>query len=150
MKRLRDLFPKKNNVKVTDEKERMSTSGAILTVSENTLIQIFHEHKLELLEKDSGYIIESVYGARENGPLTEQQRAIHNKINPIVNKIYDMLKLKKETAEQKQTLQFFIRLNLVLKILLMIELFKNNSDQKSAHKNRIEKTLEEMEACGHA
>jgi hypothetical protein len=150
MKKFRDLFPRKKKAAVTDEKGMMSISDEILKIIDNTLLQIFIEHKLALLENDPGYVIQSVCGPNEREPLNQEQMTIHNQINPAIHKIYDMLKIEKLSREQKQTILFFIRFMMVLKILFMIELYKNNRHQKSAHKNKIKNKLEEMEACGHA
>lgn len=128
----------------------MSITSEIVTKSETVLMQIFDEHKMELLEKDSDYIIQSVCGSSDHGPLTKQQMAIHNKINPAVHEICDMLKIEGQDTEQKQAILFIIRLMIVMKILFMIELFKNNRNQKLTHKNNIKETLEEMETFGHA
>ncbi len=128
----------------------MSTTRAILKESENALMQIFDEPRLELLDKDADYIIHSVCGLSEKGCITKQQIDIHNRINPAVVKIYDMLKLDKQTAEQEQSTMFIIRLTMVLKMLLMMELFRNRINQRSKLNNIRQKELEEMEAFGHA
>ena len=61
-----------------------------------------------------------------------------------------MLKLDKQTIDQEQSIMFIIRLTMVLKMLLMMELFRNRINQRNNLKNTRQKELEEMEACGHA
>ncbi len=150
MKRIRELFSRKNKAKIAEPQDMMSTTRAILKESENTLMQIFDEHRLELLDKDADYIIHSVCGLSQRGCLTKQQIDIHNKVNPAIVKIYEMLKLDKQTVEQEQSIMFIIRLTMVLKMLLMMELFRNRINQRNNLENTRQKELEEMEACGHA
>ena len=65
MKRIRELFSRKNKAKIAEPQDMMSTTRAILKESENTMMQIFDEHRLELLDKDADYIIHSVCGLSE-------------------------------------------------------------------------------------
>ena len=150
MKILQILFNKKDKVKVADAKDTMSITRAILKESDTTLLRIFDEYKMELLDKDSDYIIYSVCGSSEKGPLTKQQMAIHNHINPAINKMCDLLRIEELSEERKQTIRFVIRLMVALKILFMMEVFKNVRNQDLVHKGNIQETLEKMETLGHA
>ena len=120
---------------------------AALTRSEDALLQIFNDHKMELLDKDADYIIYSVCRADGNGPLTKEQIDIHDRIAPAVNKIYDLLGIENLSREQHQTITFIIRFMMALEMLFMLELFKNKRNQELAY-DRI--ALEGMKAVGNA
>jgi hypothetical protein len=147
MKIWQELLIKNNNNQATDELDMMSTTRAIMARSEDTLLQIFNDHKMELLDKDADYIIYSVCRSNGNGPLTKEQMDIHDKINPAINKIYDLLEIKNLSREQQQTILFIIRFMMALEMLFMMEFFKNKRNQELEHKKNM---LEEMKTIGHA
>lgn len=150
MKILQNLFSRKNKAGFVDEKEMMSHTRAILEISEKALLRIFDNHKQELLDKDRNYIIESICGTTGHGPLTEQQKAIHNQVSSAINGIYDLLRIDVLPQEQQQTILFIVRYMIVMKIMFMIELLKNKMNGKPDHQTSSMESLEEMKVLGHA
>jgi hypothetical protein len=146
----RYLFAKKNQAILADEENIMATTLAILTKSETILNRIFNDHKMELLGKDPGYVIYSVFGMNEKGPLTEEQAVIHGKIDPVISSMIDMLEIEHLAANRKMAILFIVRMMMVHKLLFMMELFKNTTNQQSTHKQNRQQTLEEMDTLGHA
>jgi hypothetical protein len=136
-----------NSIKAAAERDMLSMARNILTRSEVALVQIFNDHKMNLLDKDADYIIYSVCRSDGIGPLTKEQMDIHDKINPAINEIYDLLKIENLSQEQQQTIMFIIRFMMAVEMMFMMELFKNKRNQELAH-DRI--ALEGMKAVGHA
>jgi hypothetical protein len=127
-----------------------STIAAILKNSGSVLFAVFDDHKLGLINKDTDYIIQAVCGVGVQGPLTEQQKAIHDKIAPAVAEICDLMQLGNLSKEKKQVVLFMIRFMMAMKILFMVELFKNKINGEMALRETIGKSLEAMKTVGCA
>jgi len=134
-----------------NEPFKSSAIPAILTKIEKTLKQIINDHKMTLLDKDVGYVIDTVCGSSGKGTPTECQVDIYNKINPTINEIYDLLGIANLSRQQQQDGLFVIRYMMVLKILFLMEYFKNMQNQNTIQKKSdVAAALEEMEALGNA
>jgi hypothetical protein len=102
------------------------------------------------LDKDPIYIISSVCGLDKRGPLTDQQRAIYDKIMPSVNGIFEVLRIKNLPEEQKAAILFIIRLLIVFKIMFMMELFKNKRTRIKTDEKNIQDALRDINTVGRA
>lgn len=144
------LFPKKNRAGAATDENIMAMARAILTNSETILNRIFDDHKMVLSGKDPDYVIYSIFGMNPKRALTEEQMAIHRKIDPVICRMMDTLEIQHLSAGQKMAILFIVRLMMAHKLLFMIELFKNEASRQSAQKQHIQKMLKEMETVGHA
>ena len=124
----------------------MVTARTIMAVSEDTVSSIFDQYKMVLLDKNIDYVIYAVCGAT---PLTREQMDIYRRVNLAVDKIYDLLKLDNLFREEKKDILLIIRSMLEVKILFMMELFKNNRNQKLAMKENLS-SLKNIKSYGHA
>ncbi len=150
MKMWEYLFPKKNQAGAATGENIMAMARTILTNSETIINRIFDDHKMGLLDKDPDYVIYSIFGMNVKRALTEEQMAIHRKIDPVICRMIDALEIQHLSASQKMAILFIVRLMMAHKLLFMIELFKNETSRQSAQKQHIQKMLKEMETVGHA
>jgi len=150
MDRLKNIFMGKTHGESEEKMDVESTIAAILKSSGNVLFAVFDDHKLGLINKDTDYVIQAICGVGVEGPLTEQQKAIHDKIAPAVAEIYDLMHLGNLTPEKKQVVLFMIRFMMAMKILFMVELFKNKINGEVALRETIGKSLEAMKTVGCA
>ena len=144
------LFTKKNRDEIAAGENVMATASAIMTKSESILNRIFDDYKMMLLNKEPDFVIFSVFGMNRNGALTEEQSAIHGKIDPVVRHMIDIMGIEHMTAGQKMAILFIIRMMMAHKLLFMMELLRNATNRRSANRHAMQKKLEEMETLGHA
>jgi len=144
------LFGGKKKTVAAGNENLIAYARTAMKKSDETILAIFNDHCLSLLDKNADYIIFSVCGADANGSLTSEQAAIFSRVNPAVMNIYNKLKLEAMSAEQQETILFIIRFLTALKILYMMEMFRNLKKDKEAMQKNVRKRLEEMDACGHA
>ncbi len=150
MERLRKIFKGKTQGESEEKVDAESIIAAILKSSGSVLFAVFDDHKLGLVDKDTDYIIQAVCGVGVQGPLTEQQKAIHDKIAPAVTEICDLMQLGDLPPEKKQVILFMVRFMMAMKILFMVELFKNKINGEAALRGVVEKSLAGMKTVGCA
>jgi hypothetical protein len=136
--------------KTAEGKKLVPLTGAIFSMVKAAVSQVFVDHKLELLDKEPSYIISSVFGAGERGPLTNQQQMIHDKVNPAVCSISEALKTDQMSVEQKSAILFITRMLIVFKIMFTMELFRNKWRHITTQEKDIQESLEKMKVIGNA
>ncbi|MBW2091631.1 MAG: hypothetical protein JRI34_05845 [Deltaproteobacteria bacterium] len=124
----------------------MAITKVIGPLIDKTVNEIFITHKNELLAKPITHIVPAVWGAKLGGELTDEQKAIHNKILPVIKEIFAALDLKGLDKSQEFTIGYLLRSLFVAKITYMIEALKNQINLKE----EAARTLEQVKPAGNA
>ena len=144
------LFARRKQTEITNDRNIMKKACVILAESEAIINCIFESHKKDLLSKTPDFIIYSVFGVSKEGMLSEDQMAIHRKIDPFVYQVAGMLGIESLNTSERMAILFIIRMMIANKLLYMMELLKNTTNRQSSAKRSTQKTLEEMDTVGNA
>ena len=147
---LKYLFAREKQTEITNNTDVMEKACVILAESESIINRVFEDHKTDMLSKDPDYVIYSVLGVSKIGMLTEDQMAIHRKIDSVVHQVAAMLRIESLGASERIAILFIMRMMIANKLLYMMELLKNTTNRQSSTKRNMQNTLEEMDAAGHA
>jgi len=108
--------------------------------------EVFRSHFARLIEEPLSYIVYAVWGTKNNGTLTSDQKAINNKIEHIIKKLEPILKLNSLGSSQKFAIQYIMRELIITKLVFMVEMLREKvrvSEEKDID-------LENIEPFGHA
>lgn len=105
----------------------MSISRAIRPMVDKVTLEVFTEFKETLMNEPVTYIIPAVWGAKENGEMTEVQIEINRRVAPVVEGVVDALGLQALDEAQEFAIAFIVRDLIVSKIIYMIESYKNKT-----------------------
>ncbi|GEM_PF-6942672 len=109
--------------------------------------EIFQASHARLMSEPLSYIVYAVWGIRKNGNLTSDQKAINDKIEPLIMKLSPLLKLDLLDDPQKYAIQCILREMIITKLIFMTEMCK----EKIKGANEIDfLALQNLEPLGHA
>lgn len=128
----------------------MKLAESVGSLIDQTAVDIFQTHVIELLNKPITYIIPAVWGAHENGALSSAQEQMNRSISPVVEDIIQTLQVDSLSESQIFALGYLIRGLLVSKITYMIEKLKNQLIEKIIADCRRNESLSDVETLGNA
>lgn len=102
-------------------------SAVALNIEENIeeiCRSIFRAYAGELAKQPASYIICSIWGVNAEGELTDNQKAIHEMLQPVVEQIFKSLALEDLDPGRETGIDYLIRCFVISKMLLMVTLFK--------------------------
>lgn len=108
--------------------------------------EVFRSHFARLVEEPLSYIVYAVWGVKKNGTLTNDQRTINERIEPIIKKMEPLLNLDALDSSQRYAIQYIMRELIITKIAFMVEMLREKI--KNSEENEID--LENVEPFGHA
>ena len=92
---------------------------------DKTANDVFLAHKDILLAEPITYIVPAVWGASNDGKLTENQEEINRRITPVIRETLEVLDTANLSDSQSFAISFMIRGLIISKITYMIEALKN-------------------------
>ncbi|HOI73630.1 MAG TPA: hypothetical protein PLO63_05720 [Syntrophales bacterium] len=111
--------------------------------------EIFNEYGNILLESNTEYLIESVWGVGIRKDLNEVQNSIHEKIIPVIDDVFNILMIKEISQAQILSIYYLVRSLITSRLMHMIDLLRL-AVKKDTKQQDIIKMLMDAEAIGHA
>jgi len=103
----------------------MRISRVIGPLIDKTAEEIFISYKTRLLSEPIIYIVPAVWGAKKEGELEDTQKEINIKVIPVINELFDALRIRDLSGAQEFAIGFIIRGLIISKITYMIEAVRN-------------------------
>jgi hypothetical protein len=133
------------------KKTRESVSPTILAAQISPLLdelnhKIFLEHQSSLMNEPIDYVVPAVWGAKKDGKLTTEQREMHQKILPYIQKILSILALD-DLEEPKHFAVDFLLRGLIINRLTYTISMAHNRGLKAEPGSEL---LENLETVGTA
>ncbi len=102
----------------------------------NAAKDVFLTNKMTLLEEPLTYIVPAVWGVVKDGTITEEQRRMHETLEPTVREVLRLFSYDRLTDSQKHAASFIVRDLIVSKVVYMIQIYKialggNFEDEKN-------------------
>jgi len=82
---------------------------------------LFTSYKTELLSEPVTYIISAVWGKKEHGNLTADQKEIHANISVIIDDIIEILGIELVNDAQRFGIEYLIRGLIISKVTYLFE-----------------------------
>jgi len=148
MKVLKNFFSK---IRSQEEPEDiMKIANIIGPLLDGVVNDIFMTYRMELLSEPITYIVPAIWGAKKEGELTSIQKDINVRAVPVINKVFDLLRMKKIGNDQEFALYFLIRGIIIAKITFMIEAFRSRLSERSMDKQSLKDALMHFKPHGSA
>jgi len=128
----------------------MRIAGAIGPLIEEAVRDVFATYRPVLVSEPITYIVPAVWGAKKDGELTEAQKEIHARINPVIEKIFRSLEMIDLECDQEFALYFLIRGIMISKLVYMIEAFKGRRHERTIEEQNMKEALMQYKPVGHA
>ena len=119
----------------------MQIADIIGPMIEKAVWDIFVGYRVELLSEEITFIIPAIWGAKKDGELTATQKAIHEKIAPVINRIFELLDIKDLDSCQEFALNYLVRGLIVSKITYMIEAFRSRLKDRTLDEQGLKDAL---------
>jgi hypothetical protein len=87
--------------------------------------EVMQEHKDVLIKEEPSFVVYAVWGAGNQGGLTETQSAINKKVMPVINSVITELMITNLDKDQQYAIEYLIRGLIITKLLFMTEMLKN-------------------------
>ncbi len=111
---------------------------------------VFVAHRNTLFHEHATFIVPAVWGGRQEGSLSEVQREIHARVEPVVRELLACLDIEDASPEQHFAVEFLIRELIITKITFMLELGKNMGLARPGKEPKEKHPLTDMEPLGRA
>jgi hypothetical protein len=131
-------------------KDIMQITDIIGPMIEKAVWDIFVGYRVELLSEEITFIIPAIWGAKKDGELTATQKAINEKIAPVINRIFELLDIKDLDSCQEFALNYLVRGLIVSKITYMIEAFRSRLKDKTLDEQGLKDALLRFKPQGNA
>ncbi len=109
---------------------------------------IFISFREILISEPITFIVAAVWGTTKDTTLTPEQRAINDRVLPVITRTMQLLHSKNMDERQSFAIAFIIRGLIISKITYMIEALKNKL--MSVEEIRRDFLIKNMEPMGHA
>jgi hypothetical protein len=131
-------------------KDIMQIADIIGPMIEKAVWDIFVGYRVELLSEEITFIIPAIWGAKKDGELTATQKAISEKIAPVINRIFELLDIRDLDSSQEFALNYLIRGLIVSKITYMIEAFRSRLKDRTLDEQGLKDALLRFKPQGNA
>jgi hypothetical protein len=148
MKILKDFFTKTRLKKAPGNV--MEISNVIGPLIDKVVWEVFVTHREELLAEPITYIVPAVWGAKKDGELTANQKRINEKVAPVVEEIFRLLRMTDLDSSQEFALNYLVRGIIVSKMTYMIEAFRNRLNERSVDEQSLKEALLRFKPVGSA
>ena len=148
MKILREYLSKRRSRK--EPEDIMQIANIIGPLLDGVVNDIFMAYRMELLSEPITYIVPAIWGAKKDGELTPVQKDINARVVPVINKVFNLLRIKKIDADQEFALYFLIRGIIIAKITFMIEAFRSRLSEHSMDEQSLKEALLRFKPQGSA
>jgi len=139
MKFFRALFGGSGKKEPVDITKRAKQVNAVIDASVNDVVK---RYLPILLKEPITYIVFAVWGADKNGNITETQREIHQRIEPVVARAADILDLAELTPDRRYAVEFLVRGLIISKSTYMIELARSRIQKNREPEQTPEQSVE--------
>jgi hypothetical protein len=148
MKILKEYFLKRISLK--EPEGIMQIADIIGPLLDGVVNDIFMAYRMELLSEPITYIVPAIWGAKKEGELTPVQKDINARAVPVINKVFDLLRMKKISNDQEFAVYFLIRGIIIAKITFMIEAFRSRLNERSMDEQGLKEALMRFKPQGSA
>jgi hypothetical protein len=148
MKILKEYFLKRRSRK--EPEDIMQIADIIGPLLDGVVNDIFMAYRMELLSEPITYIVPAIWGAKKEGELTPVQKDINARAVPVINKVFDLLRMKKISNDQEFAVYFLIRGIIIAKITFMIEAFRSRLNERSMDEQSLKEALMRFKPQGSA
>ena len=128
----------------------MQIANIIGPLLDGVVNNIFMTYRMELLSEPITYIVPAIWGAKKEGELTPVQKDINARAVPIIDKVFDLLQMKKISNDQEFAIYFLIRGIIIAKITFMIEAFRSRLSERSIDEQSLKEALMHFKPKGSA
>jgi len=108
--------------------------------------RVFWEHQESLLREPIDFVVPAVWGASKDGPLSPEQREIHQKVLPFIQKAFRIMSLSGLSEPQRFAVDFLLRGLIINRLTYTIMAAHNRGHNAS----RAAELLENLETVGTA
>lgn len=132
MKIFKALFGKKAEIPPPEGESQPEQPEDILRIArligpmiDSVANDIIASHRTELLAQPITYIVPAVWGAVQDGELSELQKEIHQRVLPVVNRIIRTFAFENISRTQEFGLGYVVRGLIISKVTYMIETLRS-------------------------
>lgn len=122
----------------------------IKEIIDKTTDMIFITHKERLLSEPITYIVQAVWGKKDHGKLTFNQRRIKKNITTMILNIMEILDFDAIDESQRFSIEYLIRGLAVSKISYLVEVFKNQPKVTIKQVKEHTELIENLKTLGNA
>jgi hypothetical protein len=148
MKILKEYFLKRRSRK--EPGDIMQIANIIGPLLDGVVNDIFMAYRMELLSEPITYIVPAIWGAKKEGDLTPVQKDINARAVPVIDRVFDLLRMKKISNDQEFAVYFLIRGIIIAKITFMIEAFRSRLNERSMDEQSLKEALMRFKPQGNA
>ncbi len=130
--------------------ELLSISRAVEPKLNQTALEIFSAHWAELVQCPNDYIVPAVWGVGSGGPLTDTQREIHLRVEPMVREVLKAFGSENLTESQRFAITFLVRDLVISKITCMIQMFSIYVGERNLGPEQVAALLKTLKVQGNA
>jgi hypothetical protein len=145
---LKKIFSKKQAPQKTEN--IMKIANRIGPLIDDAVQHVFMTYKMILLSEPITYIVPAVWGAKQDGDLTDIQKEIQGLIGPVIENVLNSFEMKDLSHDQEFALYFLIRGVIISKIIYMIEAFRNRLNERMTEEQNLKETLMHHKPVGRA
>lgn len=111
---------------------------------------IVRDHRDSLLSHEITYVVPAVWGASPDGPLNDEQKAIHAMVAEVVGKVMAVIDLREVPPAQEYAVAYLLRGLIVSKIAFQLEGLKYHLMCMAAPNQDPAPCLQDFETMGNA
>jgi len=108
--------------------------------------KLFLEHQFRLMREPIDYVVPAVWGAKKDGSLTSEQREMHQKILPYIQKVLGIIALDDLNEPQRFAVDFLLRGLIINRLTYTVSMAQN----KGLSTGPGDGLLENLETVGTA
>jgi hypothetical protein len=148
MKILKEYFLKRRSRK--EPGDVMQIANVIGPLLDGAVNDIFMTYRMQLLSEPITYIVPAIWVAKKEGELTPVQKDINARAVPVINRVFDLLRMKKIGGDQEFAVYFLIRGIIIAKVTFMIEAFRGRLNERSMDEQSLKEALMRFKPQGSA
>lgn len=101
--------------------ELIGRAKAIEPLVDGLCQNIVRTYRSSLLAHEVTYVVPAVWGASPDGPLTDEQKAIHAMVSEVVGKVLGIIDPSKLQPAQEYAVAYLVRGLIISKIAFQVE-----------------------------
>jgi len=130
--------------------ELIGRAKAIEPLVDKLCQDIVRAHRNSLLTHEVTYVVPAVWGVSPQGPLNEEQKAIHAMVVQVVDKVMAIIDMRQAQPAQEYAVAYLLRGLIISKVAFQIEGLKYHLLSMSAPRGEADQVQRDFETMGNA
>ncbi|ADK86216.1 hypothetical protein Deba_2863 [Desulfarculus baarsii DSM 2075] len=130
--------------------ELIGRAKAIEPLVDKLCQDIVRAHRDALLAHEVTYVVPAVWGVSPQGPLNDEQKAIHAKVAQVVDQVMAIIDMRRAQPAQEYAVAYLLRGLIISKVAFQIEGLKYHLMCMNAPRGGPDMTQRDFETMGNA